>query len=281
MTAPHSPTVRARRLGSYLRTLREDVGLTFDEVATLTGKHHSTIRRIEKGETKPEFDFVEELLLAYGTDESRRVALLSLAENAWRRGWWQEFGDVLDGTFACLEDDANTIRSWQTDLVPGLLQTEDYSRSLFASGLPSPAASEVEQRVDARSRRRKLLRRTPAPHLHAILGEAVLRQEVGGPEVMAAQLRYLLEVGERDNVTIQVLPYFAGAHAAMAGPFVIFGFEHADDPDVAYTESLSGSTYSESATALGRFRLAWGGIADVALSPDESASMIGALTDER
>lgn len=280
MTAPHSSTVRAKRLGFYLRGLREEHHLSAATVAARIGKHRSTIHRLEAGQTKPDTDLIVELLGVYGVDEAHTLALLDLAENAWRRGWWQEYGDVLDDTFACLEDEANLILSWQVQLVPGLLQTEDYARALFSAGSPQPGHDEIEQRVDARVRRRKLLRRTPAPHLHAILGETALRQEVGGPEVMSAQLHHLLEMGERDNVTIQALPFTAGAHLGMSGPFSIFEFEHPDDLAVAHTENLSGSAYSESASALVRFRLAWGDVVDAALPSDQSADLIAALATE-
>lgn len=280
MTAPHSSTVRAKRLGFYLRGLREEHHLSAATVAARIDRHRATIHRIENGQTKPDPELIVELLGVYGVDEAHKLALLDLAENAWRRGWWQEYGDVLDDTFACLEDEANLIESWQDQLVPGLLQTEDYARTLFSVGSPRPSADEIEQRVDARTRRRKLLRRTPAPHLHAVLSEAALRQEVGGPEIMCAQLHHLLEMGQRDNVTIQALPFAAGAHLGMSGPFSIFEFEHEDDPAVAHTENLSGSAYSESESALARFRLAWGDIVDAALPPDQSAGLIAALATE-
>lgn len=281
MTAPHSPTVRARRLGSYLQQLREKHGLSAATVGARIGKHQSTVLRIEQAKTKPDAEIIERLLGVYGVDEAPKLALLKLAEDAWARGWWQEYGDVLEDTFACLEDEASGIYSWQPQLIPGLLQTEDYALALTSAGSSAPPREEIEQRVDARARRRKVLRRDPRPHLHAVLGETALRQAVGGAEVMRDQLRYLREAGERENVTVQVLPFAGGAHPGMSGPFVIFEFEHEDDPAVAYTENLSGSAYLESETALARFRLAWGDVLNVALSPDESADMISALIDER
>lgn len=281
MTAPHSPTVRARRLGSYLRQLREQHHLTAATVGARIGKHHSTVHRIEHAKTRPEAEVIESLLDVYGVKKAQRLELLNLAENSWQRGWWQEYDDVLEDSFACLEDEASAIFTWQPQLIPGLLQTDDYAQSLISAGASAPPREEIEQRVDARIRRRKVLRRTPPLQLHAILGETALRQEVGGPDVMRAQLRYLLEVGERDNVTIQVLPFSAGAHPGLSGPFVIFEFAHEDDPAVAYTENLSGSAYLESETALRRFRLAWGDVLDAALSPVQSADFVAALINGR
>jgi len=280
MTAPHSSTVRARRLGLYLRKLRESHGRDYAYVAALLGVHHTTVRRIEKGATKPEPEMVEELLGIYGVDPTERLGLLDLAKNAWRRGWWQEYG-FLDDLFVSLEDESSVIRSWQPQLIPGILQGEDYARALFLTAKPQPTLAEVDQRVDARIKRQALLRRHNAPNLHAVLGEAALRQQVGGTQATNRQFDHLLQVADRDNVTLQVLPFAAGAHTGLSGPFTVLEFAHADDPDVVYTEDLSGHVYSESETALTRFRLAWGDVIDAALDPDHSVAMIAALVSER
>lgn len=281
VTAPHSPTVRARRLGSYLRELRENHQLTFDAVAKRVGKHHTTIRRIEKGAHRPDPQLIEALLDMYGVGHPQRLELIDLATNAWRRGWWQQYGDVIDDTFAVLEDDAHHICTWQAQLVPGLLQTDDYARALFSKCAPLPDSDEIEQRVDARGRRRKLLQRSNSPQLHAVLGESALRQQIGGKDVMRQQLRHLLKVADQENVTIQVLSQSAGAHPGMSGSFTIFLFEHEDDPSVAYTEAASGNTYSESETALEHFRLTWSGVVDAALPSVQSVEMIATLATER
>jgi transcriptional regulator with XRE-family HTH domain len=273
MAQAHSPTIRARRLGSYLQQLRDEHGLSFAAVAARIDVHHTTVRRIEKGLHKTDIAVITELLDIYGVDHARRLELLDLADNAFRRGWWLEYPE-LDGMFLAFEDEASLIRNWQTSLVPGLLQTEGYARALIATAVPPLPSDEVEKRVRGRLERQDLLSRENGPQLHAILSEAVLRQQVGGPEVMRDQLDHFLKAGERDNVTVQVLPFGSGANVGLCGSFALLGFAHPSDPDVAYTENLSGSVYPESEAALTRFRMAWGDVADDALSPDESAAYI-------
>jgi transcriptional regulator with XRE-family HTH domain len=284
MPPAHSPTIRARRLGRELRKLRESFGLELGEVAQRTAVSYQTLRRIEKGLHQTDISNLERLFEEYHVDFEKREELLELAANAFKRGWWLEYSDVLDDLFAALEDEADWILSYQSQVVPGLLQTDAYARALFQTGVASPSAIEaenVEKRVRARRERRAILERPDPPHLHAVLSEAVLRQEVGGGEVMARQLTYLAEMATRDTVTLQVLPYSAGAHAGMTSPFVIFEFADEADPDIAHTENLSGSAYSESQSSLARFRVAWGSVTDAALTPDESVAMLAALVSER
>jgi transcriptional regulator with XRE-family HTH domain len=277
MAQQHSATVRARRLGLALQELRENRGLSFADVAVRLHCHHTKVRRIEKAAVKAEIADIKALLSIYGVEDPRRLELLDWAENAWQRGWWDAYPDVLTGPFPALENDSNLVRSWQAQLIPGMVQTEEYARALISTAVPRPDPDEVHRRVQARLARSALLGRDRAPHFQAILGEAVLRQQVGGDDVMRDQLAHLLKVGQRDNVTIQVLPFTAGAHAGMGGPFIVLSFEHEADPDVAYIENLGGDLYVESEEALARFRLAWGDVADVALPPNESADLIAAL----
>lgn len=280
MAQSHSATVRARRLGVALRKLREDNNLTFEHVAKRLGCHHTKVRRIEKAEVKAEIADIEELLDIYGVDPAHRLELLDWAQNAWRRGWWDAYPDILTGPFVALEDEAATIRSWQTVLIPGLLQTDDYARALISTAVPKPDEREVEDRLGARMQRRKILSRASAPRLHAVIGEAALRQQVGGVEVMRVQRKHLLEVADRSNVTVQVVPYVAGAHTGVGGQFVVFSFDHEADPDVAYIENLGGDLYVESEDAVSRFRMAWSNIVGVALSPSESVAFIAAHDSE-
>jgi transcriptional regulator with XRE-family HTH domain len=267
----------------YLTELRERYGLDIAQVAEDIGASHMTIRRVEKGLHQADLAILEKLFDRYQLAYERRMELLDLAASAFRSGWWLEYGDVLHGVFAVMEDEAARILSFQSQVMPGLLQTNAYARALFESGLAAPdtwEAQNVEKRVRARSARRAILDRENPPQLHAVLGEAAIRQQVGGPEVMGRQLSHLAEMADHDNVVIQVLPFAAGAHAGLGGSFIVFEFEHEDDPDVVHSENLSGSAYSESESALTRFRLAWGSVVDAALPPDESAALIAALVPE-
>lgn len=281
MALRHTPTIRARRLGTYLRKLREQHGKDFAELASMLGVHPATVRRLEQGTHEPNIDVLHRLLGIYGVEHAMRLELIDLAKNAFVRGWWQQYPE-LDGVFLGLEHEASLIRTWQPLFVPGILQTARYAASIFRASAPRPPEDEVEKRVRARvSRQGVLVREANPPCLHAVVGEAALRQTVDDEDVMREQLNHLLEVSSRPNVTIQVLPFAAGAHMGLDGSFVLLGFSHADDPDMAYTENLGGGTYSESEVSLARFRMAWGGVTDAALPLEESMEVLSILATER
>jgi transcriptional regulator with XRE-family HTH domain len=283
MATAHTRTVKARRLGRYLVELRKSYGLNIAEVARDIEVSHMTVRRVEQGLHQTDLAILEKLFDRYQVAYERRMELLDLAAEAFRSGWWLEYDDILHDLFAVMEDEAAVIRSFQAQVVPGILQIDAYARALFEAGLAMPDTLEpqdVEKRVRARRERRAILDRPAPPRVHTIVAEAVLRQQVGGPEVMRAQIRHLAEMAERDSVMVQVLPFDSGAHAGLGGSFIIFEFEHSDDPDVVHSENLSGSVYSESPPAVARFRLAWGDIERAALAPDDSVAMLAALISE-
>jgi transcriptional regulator with XRE-family HTH domain len=286
MAQAHTRTVKARRLGAYLRRMREDYGLQTQDVARRLEVSHMTVRRIEQGLSKTDLDTLDRLFDVYDVAFERRKELANLAAEAFRSGWWIEYGDVLHGVFAVLEDEASKIRSFQSQLVPGILQIDAYARAVFQAAISDADGriwqkDTVEKQVLARRTRRAILDRPDPPELHVVMSEAVLHQEIGGPEAMAEQLAHIARIGQRENVTVQVLPYRAGAHAGLEGPFILFEFEHPDDPDVVHTENLSGSAYSETPGAVKRFRLAWGSVVDAALPSQESVAMIAALATAR
>jgi transcriptional regulator with XRE-family HTH domain len=270
------PTVRLRRLGRDLRQLREARGLSADTVAAQLGWSGSKVTRIETARTRPTAGDVALLLGVYGVPSDVRASLIQLAHDAQRRGWWTEFGDVFITSYVALEDEAISIRQWEPQLIPGLLQTEDYVRALLAEFAPD-SHDDVERRIRARVARQAVLSRPDAPELTAIIAEPVLRWPIGGPETMRGQLRSLLEAGRRPNVTIRVLPMSAGAHAGLDGSVILFSFGEEDFPDVAYTEGPAGGTYVESADQVQRVSLNWDRIADKALSAEESAAWIADL----
>ncbi|WP_433331903.1 helix-turn-helix domain-containing protein [Spirillospora sp. CA-294931] len=273
-------TVRHRRLARELRQLRERVGLRPDAVAQELGWDRSKISRIETARTKPKIGDVEGLLALYGCAGPKRDALVQLAKDARRRNWWTAFGDVFDGTFVGLEDECAQILSWQPQIVPGLLQTEEYARAVI-SAARTDGPDEVHKRVQARMARRPLLNRpSNAPRFHAVLDEAVVRREIGGPEVMRNQLVELWSAAQRPNIDLQILPFSAGAQAGLDGRFVILCFENDDDPDVVYIESAAGDVYPESAEQVNRLRLEWERLRGAALSVEESAAMFAELSKE-
>src|SRR6266540_3780358 len=179
--------------------------------------------------------------------QDERAALLALARQANTPGWWQRDGDILPSwfqTYLGLEEAAALIRTYEVQFVPGLLQTEDYARAVITHGNPAAPAEEIERRVSLRMKRQQLLTRSDAPpQLWAVVDEGALRRRMGSPAVMGAQLERLIKVSELPNVTLQVLPFHAGAHAAEAGAFTILRFPEPDLPDVVYIEQLTGALY--------------------------------------
>lgn len=271
-------TVRQRRLARDLKHLRETSNLKPEQAADRIGISLSTIQRIERGATLPKAGVLRSMLELYTTDSGARSTLTDLWHQARRRGWWIGYGDILDGTYVGLEDDAASVRSWQALAVPGLLQTEEYSRETLE--VFRPGDPENQRRVEARMlRRTRFNRREDPPRLHAILDEAVLRRVVGGPEVTRDQLSYLKAAARRPNITIQVVPFAAGAHPGMAGSFVLLGFTEPEDPEVAYVESRAGDLYPEDELTLAGLNIDFSRIADAALPPDESEALLAELTD--
>lgn len=278
MPAIQAPTVRLRRLARELRQLRENTGLTTKDVALRLGWSHSKMSRIETARTAPSVADVTSILELYGTPTQQRAALLDLTRGARQRGWWTAYPDVFKGSYVALEDEASEIRSWQVQLVPGLLQTAAYMRTVLRAGRPDATPDDIENRVRARMARQALLGRTDAPTLHAVLDEGVFRRAMVEPEVMLGQVRALLDAPP--NVTIQVMPFSAGFHSGLDGSFVILSFPEDIDPDVAYTEGVGGDLYVEGAEDVTRCNLAWERLTTEAIPADETRSWLVALIEE-
>jgi transcriptional regulator with XRE-family HTH domain len=283
MPQPHSPTVRGRKVASELRRLREQAGLSADHAAAQLGEDWSRYKviRIETAKTKPTVPAITAMLDLYGVDSGTRAALIELAKNAWRRGWWTDYGDVFRGSYVALEDDAARIDEWSPQVIPGLLQTEEYAREVIRAGWPGDEAG-VHRRVQARMTRKALLGRTdpPAPVLTAVLDEAVLHRPIGGAELMRGQLHALLDAARRPNVNIQVLPFDAGTHAGLDGPFILLGFPEEIAPDVAYVGTRIGDGYAEDAATVRQIRVDFETLQAAALPPKESLERVAAITKE-
>ncbi|HEY0717389.1 MAG TPA: helix-turn-helix transcriptional regulator [Streptosporangiaceae bacterium] len=280
--ADHIPTVRQRRLAQALRELRHEAGLTQDAVGVRMGWHTSKLFRLENARS-PRVDWldVKELMDMYGVRSPHREALIQLAQDARMMGWWTPYRDVFTGSYVALENEASAMRLYCPELVPGLLQTEAYARAVIRAVRPGYDDESVERRVTARLTRQKvLLDRTSSPQLVLMLNEAVLRRMVGDVDVMAAQLRALAAAAERPQVTLQVLPFSAGAHASMEGGFVLIQFPEETDPDVVYVEGIMGDLYLESVGEVKRYQSAFERIQAVALSPGESLTFISAMAGE-
>jgi transcriptional regulator with XRE-family HTH domain len=272
-----TPTGRRRRLGAELRRLREDAGLTIDRVAEALECSQSKVSRIETGQVSATPRDVRDMLELYRVSEAQREAMVQIAREARQRGWWQKFVDVPDGVpaYVGLEAAATSIDVYMSLIVPALLQTPDYARAVIGAVRPDLPAKELDRRVELRvNRRQTLLEQERPPALRVLLDDTVLWRPVGGPAVMAAQRRRLLEDAARPAVTLQVLPLEAGAHAGMDGPFTIFGFPAAAERDVVALDSAADALYLESPEDLRRYRRVFELLLPAALTPAASAALI-------
>jgi transcriptional regulator with XRE-family HTH domain len=240
------PTVLRILLGSQLRRLREAKGVTRDEAGYTIRASGSKISRMELGRVSFKERDVADLLGLYGVDEDETRALVALAKEANSPGWWHKYGDVLPDWFQVyvgLEEAAQLIRLYEVQFVPGLLQTADYARAVIRLGRPSAPADEVGRRLNLRLTRQEVLTKPSGPRLWAVIDEAALRRPIGGREVMRAQFARLIEAAREPNITLQVVPFRSGGHAAEAGAFTIMRFPEVDLPDVVYLEQLTSALY--------------------------------------
>jgi transcriptional regulator with XRE-family HTH domain len=284
MATSGGPTVRRRRLGAELRRLREAAGVSVDEVCELLRCSVSKVSRLENGRVPVRTRDVQDLLSLYGVhDDERREALLALARESRRHGWWHDYHDVVPAWFEIyigLEGDAASISVYESQLVHGLLQTADYARQVIRAEAPESPDDEVDRMVALRLDRQSRLTGDNPPRLWVILDEAVLRRTIGGPTVMRGQLRWLLKQAELPNVTIQALPFSVGAHAGLGSTFSILGFPNSGDHDVVYIEEAAGSLYLERASEIRRYRVKLDYLMASALSPEESISMIASIAED-
>ena len=241
------PTVLRILLGARLRRLREARGLSAATAGHAIRATPSKISRMESGKVGFKQRDVDDLLTLYGVaDPSERATTLSLAQEANKQDWWHRYSDVLPNWFEVyisLEEAASLIRTYEVQFVPGLLQVEAYSRAVVTLGFPEVDDGELEQRVALRMTRQDGLSGANAPRLWAVMDEAVLHRPLGGRDAMRRQLRHLIDVCDLPNVTIQLLPFATGGHAAAGGAFTILRFAEPALPDVVYLEQLNSALY--------------------------------------
>jgi transcriptional regulator with XRE-family HTH domain len=246
-TQPGGPTVLRIVLGTQLRRWREANGITREAAGDAIRASHAKISRLELGRVGFKQRDIVDLLNLYGvTDGADRKEFLNLAEQANVRGWWHQHGAVLPSWFEMylgLEHAASVIRTYQVQFVPGLLQVEDYARNVILVGHQAESADEIDRRVQLRMTRQKMLTEPGAPQFWAVIDEAALSRPFGSPHVMRDQLEHLLEMSELPNVTVQVLPFRLGSHAAAGGAFTILRFAESDLPDIVYLEQLNSAVY--------------------------------------
>ncbi|MFJ5038641.1 helix-turn-helix domain-containing protein [Streptomyces parvulus] len=246
-----APTVGQVVLGRRLQELREAAGLRRDEAAKVLRVAPATVRRMEAAEVALKIPYVQILLTTYGVPADEVSAFVTLAEEANRPGWWQRYHDVLPDWFSMyvsLEGAARMVRSYEPHFVPGLLQTEDYARSVLEAGTIGNAGGDaVERHVSLRMERQRLLERPDPPHLWVVMDETVLRRPVSvHGRVMREQLDKLLEFATHDRVTLQVAEFEDGPHPGTYAPFTLFRFAEPELPDMVFTEYLTGALYLDS-----------------------------------
>jgi transcriptional regulator with XRE-family HTH domain len=278
MTGEHSPTVRRRRLAAELRALREAAKLTCEEVAEHLECSASKISRVETGRVSVSPRDVRDMLGLYGVDPQQLDSLVQLARESRQKGWWHAYSDTMQPRFATyigLEDAAAEIRTYELNLIPGLLQTTDYARAVIGAGNLTGSQEDVERRVALRMARQPMLVSAPSPpQFWAVLDEGVLHRTVGGRGLMRLQLEHLLELGELPNVAVQVIPFTAGAHPGMGKPFVILAFPERADTDVVYLEDYTSTLYLEDVDEIDRYNVLFNHLRATALSFEESAALI-------
>ncbi len=280
MTQRRSPTVRRRRLGAELRKHREEAGVTIESVAERLHCSTSKVSRIETGHTSATPRDVRAMLDIYGIDGAESNELVQISREARQKGWWHPYSTVLTGAYVGLEAEANSVRAYEQQVVPGLLQTEEYARAMIRSARPDISNEEVERRVRVRIERQSLLMQDDPIDLWMVLDEAVLSRPVGGDVVMRSQIQHLVETAELPNVTLQILPFSAGAHAGMDGTFTILDFPEPTDTDVVYAENATGGLFLEKADELRKYVFIFDHIRAAALRPEESVSLLADLAKE-
>jgi transcriptional regulator with XRE-family HTH domain len=281
---PLGPTVRRRRLGAELRRLREAHSLKLEEVAEQLGLAPSTLSRIETGKAPTKSAYLTAMLGMYGVDDpGARKVLVDMAREGHRKGWWSIYDDVLPSGFDIyvgLEAEACGLRSYETDVVHGLLQTTDYALAVLRELRPRDSDEQIRRVVDLRMQRQRLLDQDPPLDLWLILDEGAIRRNIGGPAVMRPQLEHLIQASRWSNVTLQVLAFGSGAHAGLTGPFSILEFPERSDEDVAYTESVGGMIYMEKDREVRLCAEAFDRMRATALSPAASVELIQYVSRE-
>jgi transcriptional regulator with XRE-family HTH domain len=267
-------------LGKQLRELREHARLTTEDVGLQLDCSPSTISRMEGGKVGIRRSTLERLLEIYEVDDREHIeTLIALAKQGKTRGWFARYGDLPSSysRYIGLESSAVEMRNYEALVVPGMLQTEEYTRALLAAS-PGESEDAVEAHVSARRERQGLLNRTENPlQFIAVLDESVIRRLIGGPDIMRSQLKHLADMGRARNVTIQILPFSGGAYAGMAGSFAILRFQGA--PSVVYAEAMAGDIYQE-AGDVQRYHDVFESLRAAALSPFESIKMIEITVSE-
>jgi hypothetical protein len=280
---PQGPTALRIVLGNQLRQLREASGITAGAAGHAIRASHAKISRMELGRVGFKERDVADLLTLYGiTDEQERGAFLALARRANVPGWWHHYSDILATWFEMylgLEQASAVIRTYEPQLVPGLLQTQECASAVIRLGHPTASAEDIERRVALRLKRQKVLTQPEAPNLWAVLDEAALWR-LDGRSALRDQIQHLIEMTELPNVTLQVMPFYSGAHAAVGGPFSILRFSEPDLPDIVYLEQLTSALYLDKTEDVQHYLMVMNRLCVQAKSPAETIRFLNSTLKE-
>jgi len=278
---PYTPTVRGRQLARELRQLREHAEMTGEQAAAKMSWEQSKISRMETAKMRITSGEVMELCETYGVEGDKRDQLVLLARSARQRDWWREYSDYVKKgflDFLAFEAEARTSCGFEAQVIPGILQCEEYARAILL-GSDKRRSDEVDRNVEVRLERQRRVTQSKDPlHVWAVIDESVLHRVIDPPGAMATQLKHLLDLGELGNVSIQVLPYRAGIHAAIDGPFVLLTFD--GYPDLLYIEHLAGCVYLEKPTETDQGRRIFDHLRSAANNTGDSSVLIREQVEE-
>lgn len=276
MASNVNPTVRRRRLGQELRRLRELRNMTAEEVADRLLVSQSKISRLENGRRSISQRDVRDLCNVYEVEDHRIVdSLMHMARDSRQQGWWHAFGDIPYSVYIGLETDAASLRVYEPQVVPGLLQTRGYAEAVCEGALPEASPDDIDKRVEVRMRRQDRITDAKSPlRLWAVLDESALRREVGGRQTMVEQLERLNEVSQLPHVTVQVMPFAMGAHPGVNGQYAILEFPDASDSSVVYLEGVTSDLYLEKTPDVQSYSVMYEHLRAEALNPDQTREFV-------
>ncbi|MFG2501522.1 helix-turn-helix domain-containing protein [Streptomyces sp. NPDC048441] len=282
MASNVNPTVRRRRLGQELRRLRELKGMTAEEVAERLLVSQSKISRLENGRRSISQRDVRDLCGVYEVEDHRIVdSLMQMAKDSRQQGWWHSFGDIPYSVYIGLETDAASLRVYDPQVVPGLLQTRPYAEALITGALPETTPTDIEKRVQVRLRRQERIVAPENPlRLWTVLDESALRRVVGSRHLMRDQLEHLVEQSQLPHVTVQVIPFEMGAHPGLNGQYAILEFPDAADSSVVYIEGVTSDLYLEKANDVQQYSVMYEHLRAQALNVDQSRQLIADIAKE-
>ncbi|QIB45213.1 helix-turn-helix domain-containing protein [Streptomyces aureoverticillatus] len=282
MASNVNPTVRRRRLGQELRRLRELKGMTAEEVAERLLVSQSKISRLENGRRSISQRDVRDLCGVYEVEDHRIVdSLMQMAKDSRQQGWWHSFGDIPYSVYIGLETDAASLRVYDPQVVPGLLQTRPYAEALITGALPETIPTDIEKRVQVRMRRQERIAAPENPlRLWTVLDESALRRVVGTRALMREQLEYLVEQSQLPHVTVQVIPFDMGAHPGLNGQYAILEFPDASDSSVVCIEGVTSDLYLEKANDVQQYSVMYEHLRAQALNVEQSRQLIADLAKE-